>query len=218
MESIVKMGVSGKNTYGKNEQRAGADIYSPPGKGAYQDLNREASVESKSAVSTAASSAKERQERQKLDKQKEEQKRQEEQKRLAAEERLLQNKRRRHYRLIMGFAIATIVISYVLIQLTGNLNTVLGAIGNWLTMIGLLLQPLFWGFVLSYILNPAVNSCQKKLRSVKLFGKKRGNKRGAAVAITCVGAFLVIFAILSVVVSAVTRSLRLASQIGRAHV
>ena len=41
MESIVKMGVSGKNTYGKNEQRAGADIYSPPGKGAYQDLNRE---------------------------------------------------------------------------------------------------------------------------------------------------------------------------------
>lgn len=211
MESIVKMGVSGKNTYGKNEQRAGADIYSPPGKGAYQDLNREASVESKSAVSTAASSAKERQDRQKLEKQKEEQKRQEEQRRLAAEERLLQNKRRRHYRLIMGFAIATIVISYVLIQLTGNLNTVLGAIGKWLTMIGLLLQPLFWGFVLSYILNPAVNSCQKKLRSVKLFGKKRGNKRGAAVAITCVGAFLVIFAILSVVVSAVTRSLRLAS-------
>lgn len=213
MESIVKMGVSGKNTYGKNEQRgaaAGADSDSRQGKGAYQDSGGTASGESKSTMSAALPVTDEK-EKQKLEQQKAEQKRQEEQRRLAAEERLLQKKRRRHYRLIMRFAIATIVISYVLIQLTGNLNTVLSAVGKWLTMIGLLLQPLFWGFVLAYILNPAVNSCQKKLRRVKLFGKKRGNKRGAAVAITCLVAFLIIFVILSVVVSAVTRSLRLAS-------
>ena len=214
MESIVKMGVSGKNTYGKNEQRdgaAGADPYSAQEAGLYQDLNGADAGESKSAVSAAASSAAAAQEKQKLEKQKAEQKKAEERNRLAAEERALQRKRRRQYRMITGYVIAAVVISYILIQLAGNLNTVLSAIGRGLTMVGMLLQPLFWGFVLSYILNPAVNSCQKKLRRSKFFGKKRGNKRGLAVAITCVGAFLVIFIILSVVVSAVTRSLRLAS-------
>ena len=39
MESIVKMGVSGKNTYGKNEQRAGADIYSPPNRRGRRNRN-----------------------------------------------------------------------------------------------------------------------------------------------------------------------------------
>ena len=214
MESIVKMGVSGKNTYGKNEQRdsaAGADPYSAQEAGLYQDLNGADAGESKSAVTAAASSAAAAQEKQKLEKQKAEQKKAEERKRLAAEERALQRKRRRQYRMITGYVIAAVVISYILIQLAGNLNTVLSAIGRGLTMVGMLLQPLFWGFVLSYILNPAVNSCQKKLRRSKFLGKRRGNKRGAAVAITCVGAFLVIFIILSVVVSAVTRSLRLAS-------
>ena len=60
MESIVKMGVSGKNTYGKNEQRdgaAGADPYSAQEAGLYQDLNGADAGESKSAVSAAASSA-----------------------------------------------------------------------------------------------------------------------------------------------------------------
>ena len=214
MESIVKMGVSGKNTYGKNEQRdgvTGADSRIAPDAGAYKDSKGADAREAKSAVSAAASPAPVSQEKQRLEKQKADQKKREELKRLSAEERILQKKRRRHYRLIMGYAIAGIVISYILIQLTGNLSTVLTAIGKWVTMVGLLLQPLFWGFVLSYILNPAVNSCQKKLRKVKLFGKKRGSRRGAAVAITCVAAFLVIFVILSVVVSAVTRSLRLAS-------
>ena len=88
MESIVKMGVSGKNTYGKNEQRdgaAGADPYSAQEAGLYQDLNGADAGESKSAVSAAASSAAAAQEKQKLEKQKAEQKKAEERKRLAAE-------------------------------------------------------------------------------------------------------------------------------------
>lgn len=216
MESIVKMGVSGKSTYGKNEQRdsvAGADSGSASGAGVYQDRKAAVAGENQKTVNTAASSAPvvTGQDRQTLEKQKEEQKRREEQKRLAAEERAQLKKRRKQYRLITEYVIAAVVISYILIQLAGNLNTVLGAIAKALQMIGLLLQPLFWGFVLSYILNPAVNSCEKKLRRSKSLGKKRGSKRGTAVAITCVAAFLVIFVILSIVVSAVTRSLRLAS-------
>ncbi len=218
MESIVKMGVSGKNTYGKNDQKereTAADSHSAAGAAAYQEMNEAAAGESRSdarsAAGAAALPAADARDKQKLEKEKAEQKRSEERKRFAAEERILHKKRRRHYRLIMVYAIATIVISYILIQLTGNLSTVLTAIGKGLTMVGMLLAPLFWGFVLSYVLNPAVNSCEKKLRSSQLFRKKRGSKRGAAVAITCVAAFLVIFVILSVVVSAVTRSLRLAS-------
>ena len=60
MESIVKMGVSGKNTYGKNEQRegvTGADSHIAPDSGAYKDSKGADAREAKSAVSAAASSA-----------------------------------------------------------------------------------------------------------------------------------------------------------------
>lgn len=218
MESIVKMGVTGKGSSGKNDQRggtAGADAYSAQGTyaGTYSGYPESdgTAAESKSAESAAAAAVHAGQDRQNLEKQREEQKRSEMQKRLAAEERALLGKRKRHYKMIMWYTVAAIVISYILIQLTGNLGTVLTAVGKGIKMIGMLLQPLFWGFVLAYILNPAVNKCEAELRKSKLFGKKRGSKRGKAVAITCVLAFLFVFLLLSIVVSAVTRNLKLAS-------
>lgn len=218
MESIVKMGVSGKNTYGKNEQREGAEAQSRKNaaSGVYPeheaDFAAAAAGNTKASVSTDAAAASAAvQEMQNTKEQQALEKRLAERKLVAEEESILHRKRKKHYRLIMKYVIATVAISYILIKLTGNLDTVIAAVIKGLKMIGLLLQPLFWGFVLAYILNPLVNYFELRLRSAKALRKKRSSIRGIAVAITCALTCVVLIILLSIVVSAVTRSLKLAS-------
>ena len=216
MESIVKMGVSGKGTYGKKEQRDGSEAYGVNDTYAgtyagYPDQKPAAAGEVRNAAENALSSAKKGTENQKPEKQTSEEEKRAERRRLSEEDRVLQGRRKKHYRMIMKYVIITIVLSYILIRLAGNLNSVLSALGKGINLLVTLLQPLFWGFVLAYILAPLVNSCEKSLRRVKLFGKKRGSRRGLAVAVTCAGTVLAILILLSVVVSAITRNIKIAS-------
>ena len=130
---------------------------------------------------------------------------------LTSEERADLKKKNSHYRLIARYAVATIVVSYILVQAAGNIGPLLKVLGRVATTVGMLLSPLFWGFVLAYILLPASGFFEKKLRRLTFFRRKRRDPHGAAVAITCVLAALVVVVILSIVVSSITRSLKIAS-------
>lgn len=122
---------------------------------------------------------------------------------------------RRRYRMIATYfaisAAAAAVCSYILIHLADNLGIVLTVLGRAVTTVGLLLQPLFWGFVLAYILMPAVELCEKRLHRVKFLRKDRRSLHTKAVLLTCIVVFLALFLLCSVIVSAVSRSLRVAS-------
>ena len=111
---------------------------------------------------------------------------------LSREERADLKKKNRHYSLIAAYAVATIVVSYILVQAAGNIGPLLKVLGRVATTVGMLLSPLFWGFVLAYILLPASGFFEKKLRRLTFFRRKRRDPHGAAVAITCVLAALVV--------------------------
>lgn len=134
-----------------------------------------------------------------------------ERRRISPEERVLYRSRTRHYRLIARFVIVTVVVSYLLIRAADNLGPILTSIAKAINMVIMLLKPLFWGFILAYILAPAVSFFENRFRRVRFFRKNKKRLRGAAVAVTCVLSFLVVGALLSLLVSAVTRSVKVAS-------
>lgn len=125
------------------------------------------------------------------------------------EERALRKSRRNQYRLIAAYVVASVVICYALLRLTENVGAIVKTLGKVTQMVGMLLAPLFWGFVLAYILMPVAGFWEKKLKNVRLF-KKKGSRRAPAVAITCALAALILLVLLSVVVSAVSKSLKVA--------
>ena len=129
-------------------------------------------------------------------------------------ERALMRSRRRHYRMIGMYVAFTVVVTYILIHLANNLGNFVKVAGKGVQMIGMLLAPLFWGFVVAYILSPAVDFFENRLRkkgSFHTFRNKPAGRRGPAVAVTYVLAFLFLGAILSIVASALSKSLRVAS-------
>lgn len=210
MESIVKMGVSGKNTYGKN---APEDNQYPPRR---QDdsgagTEKESVSAEKAKAVPAVSADKKHSKKQELDKKKAEEIRREEQRRAAEEERILHRKRRKHYSMIARYVVYTVVVCYVFLRLTDNFSSILRFIGRGVGMIGALLMPLFWGFVLAYILEPVVEMLEDRLNESAPAGRRRGSRHGLAVAITCAAVLLVLVVILSLIVSAFSRSLQIAS-------
>ena len=222
MESIVKMGVSGKSTYGKNEQKdgpAGADQFgrmdaAAASYPAYQEESAATAAKAAAAQEAGKAAEKKPAEVKEAEKQKVLEKKSADRRRAADEERALEKRRKRHYRLIMRYVIITVVACYILISLTGNISTVVTSVVKWLGMVGMLLKPLFWGFVLA----PAVSFFEKKLQKSSIGGRQKSSiggrkksKRGLAVAITCVLTLLGLIILLSVMVSAVTRNLKIAS-------
>ncbi len=127
------------------------------------------------------------------------------------EEKALHRSRRIHYTMIARYVIFTAVICFVLLRAVDNLGPILSAVLKGIRTVGILLMPLFWGFVLAYILAPAVGFFEKKLRGTSLFRRKPARRHTAAVAITCVLALLVVVLLLSLAASALTSSLRIAS-------
>ncbi|MDO5133116.1 MAG: AI-2E family transporter [Eubacteriales bacterium] len=133
------------------------------------------------------------------------------------QERALLRRQKKQIRIISAYAVLTVVLCYVFVRLADNAGTVLSALVRTAKMIGLLLTPLFWGFVVAYILEPLVRMCEKRLRKIRFLrgrGPARERKKklhGKAVAATCVLTLLAVALLLSVVVSAVSRSLKVAS-------
>jgi predicted PurR-regulated permease PerM len=77
--------------------------------------------------------------------------------------------------------------------------------------IGMLLAPLFWGFVVAYILSPAVDFFENRFQNRGLFKRNLHKRRGIAVAVTYLLAIMFLGALLSIVASALSKSLRIAS-------
>ena len=159
----------------------------------------------------AVSADKKNSKKQELEKKKAEEIRREEQRRAAEEERILHRKRRKHYSMIARYVVYTVVVCYVFLRLTDNFSSILRFIGRGVGMIGALLMPLFWGFVLAYILEPVVEMLEDRLNESAPAGRRRGSRHGLAVAITCAAVLLVLVVILSLIVSAFSRSLQIAS-------
>lgn len=130
--------------------------------------------------------------------------------RLSEEERADLANKRRNYSLIARYVILTVVVSYILILAAGNLGPILKTLGRVTGTVGRLLSPLFWGFILAYILMPGVRFFEKKLRRLKFYRKKKRNPHGISVAITCIITLIGLVVILSIVVSTITRSVSIA--------
>lgn len=129
----------------------------------------------------------------------------------AAREKQQQRELRRICRTVARYAVLALVVSYICARIADHMGGILQAAARAAGMAGMLLQPLFWGFVLAYVLLPLEKMCERRLRGIPPFNKKGARRRGPAVAITMVGVLLALLALLSVVVSAVTRSLKIAS-------
>lgn len=130
-----------------------------------------------------------------------------------AAERALYRKHRREYGLIAKYIVITVVVSYILLRVTDNAGTVLAAAGEAIKTAGILLRPLFWGFVLAYLLAPLVEICEKRLKKIKFFRRRlrtRAKLHTSAVVVTCLLALVCVSLILSVLVSAISRSLKVA--------
>lgn len=119
--------------------------------------------------------------------------------------------RRRQYRMIAEYVVVTVLITYILLRFADNLGVVLRMLGGVAKTVGGLLQPLFWGFIVAYILAPMADFFERKFRRIKLFRKKPAKRRGAAVAVTFILALLILAALLSIIASALSKSLRVAS-------
>ena len=129
----------------------------------------------------------------------------------AAREKQQQRELRRICRTVARYAVLALVVSYICARIADHMGGILQAAARAAGMAGMLLQPLFWGFVLAYVLLPLEKMCERRLRGIPPFNKKGARRRGPAVAITMAGVLLALLALLSVVVSAVTRSLKIAS-------
>ena len=129
----------------------------------------------------------------------------------AAQEKQQQRELRRICRTVARYAVVALVVSYICTRIADHMGGILQAAARAAGMAGMLLQPLFWGFVLAYVLLPLEKMCERRLRGIPPFNKKGARRRGPAVAITMAGVLLALLALLSVVVSAVTRSLKIAS-------
>lgn len=132
------------------------------------------------------------------------------------------------YTQISLYVIATVLIIYVLIQIAGHFGDILGAAGTGIVWLGVVIKPLAYGFGLAYLLYPLVEFNEKHADRLKKraaenkkesrftrrrnsAGKLEKSSRGLAVAITCIIVLAGIFALLSIIVSAVSKELRVVS-------
>ena len=122
----------------------------------------------------------------------------------------IKNKLDPKYTKISLYVIGTTAAIFILFRLSLNLGNVLSAIGNWLDWIFTLLTPVFWGFMLAYLLKPAVDKIEAKLSSLPFFQKKKKSPRSLAVSITFLIIVILLVIGLSLLVSSLTNEIKVA--------
>lgn len=115
------------------------------------------------------------------------------------------------YSQISFYTILTVVVIFIIVRIFDHLPAIFGAIGSGLHWLGVILRPLIWGFFLAYLLYPVTNFFQRQLKKIPGWDSKNKLTRGLAVLITAVAAFLVIFILMTLMVSTVTKELHAAS-------
>ncbi len=122
----------------------------------------------------------------------------------------IKNKLDPKYTKISLYVIGTTAAIFILFRLSLNLGNVLSAIGNWLDWIFTLLTPVFWGFMLAYLLKPAVDKIEARLSSLPFFQKKKKSPRSLAVSITFLIIVILLVIGLSLLVSSLTKEIKVA--------
>lgn len=122
----------------------------------------------------------------------------------------IKNKLDPKYTKISLYVIGTTAAIFILFRLSLNLGNVLSAIGNWLDWIFTLLTPVFWGFMLAYLLKPAVDKIEAKLSSLPFFQKEKKSPRSLAVSITFLIIVILLVIGLSLLVSSLTKEIKVA--------
>ena len=106
----------------------------------------------------------------------------------------IKNKLDPKYTKISLYVIGTTAAIFILYRLSLNLGNVLAAIGGWLNWILTVLTPVFWGFMLAYLLKPAVDKIEKKLLDISYFKNRKKKPRTLAVSLTFI-IIIILFAI-----------------------
>ena len=111
------------------------------------------------------------------------------------------------YAQISFYTILTVVIIFILARIVDHLPAFFGAVGSGLHWLGVILRPLVTGFFIAYLLYPLTNFFQRQLKKVPGWNQKAKLTRGLAVLCTVVIAFVVIFVLLTLMISTVTQEL-----------
>ena len=106
------------------------------------------------------------------------------------------------------YVIATCLVIFLLYKALGSTGTVLAALGRGLHWLFVILKPLVTGFAAAYILYPAALFFEKKLLKRSFFQKRQKTAHSLGVAVTWLLIAVVVFLLLSLVISAVSRELR----------
>ena len=114
------------------------------------------------------------------------------------------------YTKISLYVIATTAAIFILYRLSLNLETVLATIGNWIHWILTILTPVFWGFMLAYLLKPGVDKIEKKLSTIPFFQKKNKKPRTLAVLLTFLIIIVVLVIGLTLLISSLTKEFKVA--------
>ena len=106
------------------------------------------------------------------------------------------------------YVIATFLIIFLLYKALGSTGTVLAALGRGLHWLFVILKPLVTGFAAAYILYPVALFFEKKFLKRSFFQTRQKTAHSLGVAVTWLLIAVVVFLLLSLVISAVYRELR----------
>ena len=108
------------------------------------------------------------------------------------------------------YVIFTCVVIFLLSRLTDQLPAVTKTAGAVLSWTGAILMPVIIGFIIAYLLFPMLEKIEILLRKIKPL-KKKNSVRGLAVALQWIIILIGLFAIVSLLVSIITRQVRTAN-------
>ena len=112
------------------------------------------------------------------------------------------------YTRVSFYVVITFMMIYLLMKIADNIGGIFSAIGSGLNWLNVLMKPLGWGFVISYLLFPVTEFWEKRLQHLKIFEKKGKSARVLSVAITSIIALVAIVILLSVIISTITSSIQ----------
>ncbi len=105
--------------------------------------------------------------------------------------------------------ILTCAAIYIFMRLADNIGAIVHAAGFGIKWLMIVVRPLFWGVFMAYILYPMKRFVQKQLEKTPLFKKRSAH--GFSVAVTVVGVMLIVSLLMSLLVSTLTKDIRLAN-------
>ncbi len=115
------------------------------------------------------------------------------------------------YEKISQYVVITSVAIFVLYRLAAHFDDLLKMLGQSISWLIVVLTPVFWGFMLAYLLKPSIKFFETKLiesKRIKLKDPKKS--RTLAVTITWVIILAAVTAIFSLILSALTKEFKIA--------